>query len=40
MRQTGDLEVVARVLGHASIETARIYAKWDDDRAAAAVSTW
>jgi integrase/recombinase XerC len=40
MRQTGDLEVVARVLGHASIETTRIYAKWDDERAAAAVATW
>lgn len=40
MRQTGDLEVVARVLGHSSIETTRIYAKWDDQRAAAAVATW
>ena len=40
MRQTGDLEVVARVLGHSSIETTRIYAKWDDERAAAAVATW
>jgi integrase len=40
MREKKDLEVVARMLGHSSIETARIYAKWDDTRAAEAVASW
>ena len=40
MREKKDLEVVARMLGHSSVETARIYAKWDDTRAAEAVATW
>jgi len=40
MREKKDLEVVARMLGHSSLETARIYAKWDDTRAAEAVATW
>jgi integrase len=40
MREKKDLEVVARMLGHSSLETARIYAKWDDTRAAEAVASW
>jgi integrase len=30
-RETGDLEHVARHLGHSSLEMARIYAKWSDE---------
>ena len=32
-------QVMARVLGHSSIDTARIYVKWDDQRSAA-VAKW
>lgn len=40
MRKLGDLESVARHLGHSSLETARIYAKWSDSRLKAAVADW
>lgn len=39
-RQTGRLEDAARHLGHASIETTRIYAKWADDTVKKAVEDW
>ena len=39
-KQTGDLETVARHLGHANLETARIYAKWSDERLKQAVASW
>jgi hypothetical protein len=32
--------VAACMLGHASIETTRVYAKWDDRRAEEAVADW
>ena len=40
MRETGDLDTVARVLGHRSIETARVYAKWSDEGAKTAMGRW
>jgi len=40
MRDTGDLDTVARVLGHSSIETARVYAKWSDHGAKTAIGRW
>jgi len=40
MRDTGDLDTVARVLGHSSIETARAYAKWSDQGAKTAIRRW
>jgi len=40
MRDTGDLDTVARVLGHSSIETARVYAKWSDQGAKTAIRRW
>ncbi|MDQ4078075.1 MAG: tyrosine-type recombinase/integrase [Chloroflexota bacterium] len=40
MQQTGNLEHVARHLGHSSIETARIYAKWSDETLREALSEW
>ena len=40
MRDTGDLDTVARVLGHSSIETARVYAKWSDAGAKTAIGRW
>jgi len=40
MRETGDLDTVARVLGHSSIETARVYAKWSDQAAKASIGRW
>jgi len=40
MRETGDLDTVARVLGHSSIETARVYAKWSDQAARAVIARW
>jgi integrase len=39
-RQTNDLEMVARHLGHVELETARIYAKWSDERLAQSVDNW
>jgi integrase len=40
MQQTGSLEHVARHLGHAQIETSRIYAKWSDETLRRALSEW
>lgn len=40
MRETGDLDTVARVLGHSSLETARVYAKWSDEAAKTAIGRW
>jgi integrase len=40
MRQTGSLEITARLLGHAQIETTRIYAKFADDTLDDAVRDW
>ena len=40
MQQTGSLEHVARHLGHAQIETSRIYAKWSDATLREALSAW
>lgn len=39
-RETGDLERVARHLGHADIATARIYAKWSETRLHETVGRW
>lgn len=39
-RETGDLETVARHLGHATLETSRVYAKWSDERLAETVGDW
>lgn len=39
-RQTGNLEYAARHLGHASIETTRVYAKWADSQLDEALSEW
>jgi len=36
----GDLESAARLLGHADIETTRVYVKWSDERLRAALETW
>jgi integrase/recombinase XerC len=38
--QTKDLETVARHLGHANLETSRIYAKWSDEALKRAVEEW
>ncbi len=40
MRQTGSLEITARLLGHSQIETTRIYAKFADESLDEAVSSW
>ena len=39
-RETGDLETVARHLGHSSLETSRVYAKWSDERLKATLGEW
>ncbi|MFC6619299.1 tyrosine-type recombinase/integrase [Deinococcus radiophilus] len=39
-RQTGNLEHAARHLGHSSLETTRIYAKWADDALNEALEGW
>ena len=39
-RQTNDLEMVARHLGHAKLDTSRIYAKWSDEKLAESVEDW
>jgi integrase len=39
-RTGGDLEAVARHLGHSSLDTTRIYAKWSDDRLKTSVGYW
>lgn len=40
MRETGDLDRVARHLGHADLATARIYAKWSEDSLHSTVGQW
>jgi integrase len=40
VRQTGNLEYAARHLGHSSIETTRVYAKWSDRALDDALSSW
>lgn len=39
-KQTGDLQMTARLLGHAQLETTRIYSKWSDDNLRHAVEAW
>lgn len=38
--ETGDLEAAARLLGHSSIETTRVYAKWSDTTVRTTVGAW
>jgi len=40
VHETGSLEEAARHLGHASIETTRVYAKWSNTRLQATVGQW
>ncbi|WP_026299011.1 tyrosine-type recombinase/integrase [Deinococcus aquatilis] len=40
VRQTGSLEYAARHLGHSSIETTRVYAKWSDQALDDALAGW
>jgi len=40
VRETGNLEMAARHLGHSSIETTRVYAKWSDEKLNSTVSAW
>jgi len=40
VRETGSLEEAAHHLGHASIETTRVYAKWSNTRLKATVGEW
>ena len=40
MRETGDLDRVARHLGHTDLATARIYAKWSEDSLHSTVGQW
>ncbi|MEF2279911.1 site-specific integrase [Deinococcus sp. YIM 134068] len=40
VRQTGNLEYAARHLGHSSIETTRVYAKWSDRALDDALAGW
>lgn len=40
MRETGDLDRVARHLGHSDLATARIYAKWSEDSLHSTVGQW
>jgi len=40
VRETGNLEMAARHLGHSSIETTRVYAKWSDDALHTTVGEW
>ncbi len=40
IKECGDLEMVARHLGHQSIETARVYAKWSDERLKTTMGGW
>jgi integrase len=39
-RADGNLEAVARHLGHSSLDTTRIYAKWSDERLKHSVGDW
>lgn len=38
--ETSDLETTARHLGHSTLETARVYAKWSDRRLTKTVGEW
>jgi len=40
MEETGSLEETARHLGHANVETSRVYAKWSNKRLQATVGEW
>lgn len=40
MKETGSIQDTARMLGHANLETARIYAKWSDESVRKAVGHW
>lgn len=40
MQQTNSLEDVARHLGHSSIETTRVYAKWSDEKLRDVLNDW
>ena len=40
VKQTGNLEYAARHLGHSSIETTRVYAKWSDRALDDALASW
>ena len=40
VHETGSLEEAARHLGHASIETTRVYAKWSNTKLKATVGEW
>ncbi len=40
MRETHDLREVAELLGHSSVETARVYSQWADDTQRAIVGKW
>ena len=40
VRQTGSLEHAARHLGHASLDTTRVYAKWSDTALPDALANW
>jgi len=40
MQETNSLEETARHLGHSTVETARIYAKWSNTRLKATVGEW
>ena len=40
VKETGSLEEAAHHLGHASIETTRVYAKWSNKRLKATVGEW
>jgi len=40
MQETQSLEEAARHLGHASIETTRVYAKWSNTRLRATIGEW
>ena len=39
-RAGSDLEAVARHLGHSTLETTRIYAKWSDESLRSSVGKW
>jgi len=40
VRETGNLEMAARHLGHSSIETTRVYTKWSDEKLHTTVGGW
>ncbi len=40
VKETGSLELAAGMLGHSSLDTTRVYAKWSDERLKTALGTW